>query len=283
MLKVQLSNRRCNSPENDPTYDTYEHTHCEAENVTTGRDPTASTYFDWCYRSGADWILWCLVSNTSKEQDQKTNEVGARPPRVDSGVGLCLLADDVSRVFDPTAATPPTQITLTFRFPDSTYIKTIDYAIYSTWSAINTLLSALERDGITVHTLWDVHEDMPIGSGDWNARIQPGSVIVVWCFNDARGSGCIDGYDSSDCESDDEMLESDEDGHDTESEYKMSWKSSSENTRNEHTWWLTRWRQRVENTIPGRGGVTDEPSCFFIVVWCTTTITITALLVLLNQ
>ena len=253
------------------------------ECADTKRESVPSTYLDWCYHLSTKWILWCLLDNRSKYDDQKTRDASQVLSRIDSGIEINLLGQNVGHTSSSAALALPIPITLMFYFQDGRATKHICYSTFSKWSAVNALFSELARDGIVVHELWDMNEDMQIGSGDWNARIQPGSAIEAWCFNDKRGYHLGDVDDSSNCESDDETVESDGDGDDTESEYRMSWKGSAKNTRNEHTWWFTRWRQKVEKAIPGRDEVEDERSWFLIVVWCISTIIIITLLVLLNR
>ena len=263
---------------------------CSADDVdidlgsaTIGRETIPTIYLHWCYHFSRDWVLWCLIGNVSREEVHEIEHLSTMLPRIDFGIGIHLIGGNEGNPIRLALPKSPLPIHFTIIFEDGTTTKLLDYRVYSQWANINSLLNELAQDGIVIDELWDVNEDMQIGSGDWDASIQPGSVIYARSLNDKRGYHADDVDDCSDCESDDGMIESDEDGHDTGSEYKMSWKSSAKNTRNEHTWWFARWRQRVEKAIPGRDGVTDEPSWFMTILWSTTTITIIALLILLNQ
>ena len=244
-----------------------------------GADDRRSTSGFWVnrlYHISKDWLLRWLISDVSKEEGWKTEDASTRLPRIDSGIGFGVYAGDVRLPSDPTnpvvaAAAlplpPPPQgapISLTFRPADSKHIKTLDYHIYSKWSNTNALLDELSHDSIIVHELWDVNEDMPISSGDWDARIHPGSVIEAWCCNDERVYHSGDGDDTSNSGDDTDRNEDE-----TEGDGDMSWSSSVTDARNEHPWWFARWRERVEREGVKREGVIEKPSWFMMVIWCT--------------
>ena len=234
----------------------------------------------WAYHQSIEWILCCLVDAGSREGDRKAEHVRTLLPRVDSGIGLCPPGQQdgqssPSSRLEARLATASTPITLTFHLEDSSTTKILDYRVYTQWTNVSTLLHELAHDGIIVHMLWDVNEDMPISSGDWDARIQPGSLIEAWCFSDVREDDWEG--DSSGNESEDDM-----EGDKVEDGYRMNRKGSRTDARNEHTWWFTRWRQRVEKTMPGEKEALDEPSWFMMVVWCTYVVGIVILVTVLS-
>ena len=233
------------------------------------RRSTSSFQSNRFYHLSKDWLLRWLISDVSKEEGWKTEDASKGLPRIDSGIGFGVYAGDVRLPSDSThpvaAAKPPhtAPISLTFRFSDSTHTKILDYHFYSDWTNTNALLDELSRDSIVVHELWDFNENMQIGSGDWDARIHPGSVIDAWCCNDEPGYHPDDEDDSSNRDDTDGDLD------ETKGDDRMSWNSSVTDTRNEHPWWFARWRERVERESVKREGVKEGPSWFMMVIWCT--------------
>ena len=186
MRKVAISNERNN--EEPPSQGTgpVSNSARDADELVIEPRSTYGFYVNWGYHFCTDWILRHLVGNISEQEDRRTDHVITTPCRVDSSIGLDLLGQNDGHPSLPSPSTPPIPITLNFCFEHGKSTKYIPYATFSTWSAINILFSDLAVDGIIVHTLWDVNEDMPISSGDWDARIHPGSVIDAWCFDQKR-------------------------------------------------------------------------------------------------
>ena len=173
------------------------------EREANDRRSTSGFWVNRFYHLSKGWLLRWLISDLSKEGDQKIEDASTGLSRIDSGIGFGVYAGDARLLSDPknpvAAASPPPQptpISLTFRSADSTHTKTIDYHVYSKWSNTNSLLEELAVDSVIVHTLWDVNENMQIGSGDWDARIHPGSVVEAWCFDHERKYHPDDGDDS---------------------------------------------------------------------------------------
>jgi len=250
MRKVQTSRNRSDDETTDRMVCPIDDINDEVETLAMGRRSIFNTYLNWCYHLSTEWILCYFISNTSKQEHRKTDDVIPTPCRVDSGVELHLLGQDIG------IATPPNSITLTFLFEDGMTTKHLPYPFYSQWTNIDALLDKLNHDNIMVHELWDVNEDTRIGSGDWDARIRPGSVIDAWCCNDERGYYSDDGDDSP----------GSEDGADMGRycAYDVVNDRSSE-----HPWCFARWRERVEKDRLGKSRDMGGPSWFVMVIWCT--------------
>ncbi|KAH6875136.1 hypothetical protein BKA58DRAFT_278562, partial [Alternaria rosae] len=125
---------------------------------------------------------------------------------------------------------------------DATTRKLLDYRVCSEWNNVDALLHELALDGIIVHELWNVTEDMQIASGDWDARIQPGIAIEAWCFLDAQS----DAWEEHGSESE---VEDEVDGDSVGNDCKMSQQDSMTESRPSHPWWFSRWRERVEKKL----------------------------------
>jgi len=274
---MHAANGRCNIPTTDQTATRNNLIENEAQRNFTERKSLLKICFAQCREFITEWILWSLVSNSSKEEDRKTEDSRTAPLRVDSGIGLDLLGQDgyPPHVSNPASLSSPDPITLLFVFEDSILTKHLPYTFYSRWTNINALLHELALDGIIVHALWDVIEDMQITSGDWDARVRPGWIVEVWCFSDGgRGGwgGDAEGDDSS--ESGDSTCG---DGGDTDGDgfdYGASEESSERGERDTiggrgHGWWFVRWRERVEKERMKKKGLVEGPSWLMIVIWCT--------------
>ncbi|KAF1922005.1 hypothetical protein BDU57DRAFT_526718 [Ampelomyces quisqualis] len=116
-------------------------------------------------------------------------------------------------------------------FEDQTYVKQLDYSVFARWENVEALLVGLEADGAAIDELWDVREDMPIGSGDWSARVYPGLEVDVTCWK----PGCWKDRPSD--------LDSDAEAEDEE-EQRLLWEGAR--PCGEKRWWFGRWRMKVE-------------------------------------
>jgi hypothetical protein len=167
---------------------------------------------------------------------------------------------------------PPDPIVLTFCFQDQTYIKRLDYTIFAAWNDVQGLFDELSKDGITCDELWDVNEDMPVSSGDWDARVRPGCVVEALCFCDQLELDWVD-ESSSDSAGD---VDEDEDDDIANGVCAMG------ALRREHVWWFARWRERVEKETSEVRETMQEPSCLAMVVWCFCMVVIVVVLSLLS-
>jgi hypothetical protein len=124
-----------------------------------------------------------------------------------------------------------------FPFDDQTYTKTLEYRAFATWDRVDALLRNTEEDGTVVEELSNVREDLPICSGDWDARVSPGMEIDVICrkWEFWEGQSC---YESDDEESD-WLVDDDID----------KWRSVESNKKH---WWFESWRRQVEQKISPR-------------------------------
>jgi len=215
--------------------------------ASKGPGSITTTYLDWCYQLCTNWILWCLIGDISKEETQETTQSSTVLSRIDSGIETQLLRGIEGHPTRPAVSNSPLPIRLTLIFEDATITKSLDYCAYSQWININALLHEVAQDGIVVRELWDVNEDMQIGSGDWDARIHPGSVIDAWCSN---------GEESCDWDRDSSQSEDEVEGVRGQKEYEK--------------WWFARWRERVEREGVRREGAVEGPSWFMTVIWCMT-------------
>jgi hypothetical protein len=137
----------------------------------------------------------------------------------------------------------PEPLTLNIHYEDQTYVKQLDYSIFARWENIEALLAGFEFDGAVIDGLWDVREDTPIGSGDWNARVYPGLEVDVTCWK----PGCFG----------DEPSASSSDADSEEEEQPILWDGSRHHGSR---WWFGRWRMKVEQETIGVGGPVHEPS-----------------------
>ncbi|KAI4941275.1 hypothetical protein J4E91_010852 [Alternaria rosae] len=232
-------------------------------------------YLDWCYRLSTNWILWCLVGDISKKEAHEIEHLSTVLPRIDSGIGIHLLGGNERYSIRPVVLKPPLPINFKFVFQDATTRKLLDYRVYSEWINVDALLHELAQDGIVVHELWNVTEDMQIASGDWDARIQPGIAIEARCFHDVQTDAWE--QDSRESEVEDEM-----DGDSVGSDCKMSRRGWEIDDRSSHPWWFTRWRERVEKKLLGERDVMEKPSWFAIVAWYTSVVGIVVLVRILS-
>jgi len=151
---------------------------------------------------------------------------------------------DVSRDARRTGDEP---LMLNLCMDDGTYVKGLDFTTFAHWDNMQTILNDLEKDGMVVEELWDVHEDMRVGSGDWDARVRPGLEIDAMCVRSAweDDSSCSSG----DCE---------EGGVELELRH-------GEQPRRKH-WWFERWRRRVERESLMSGEAVQEPSRLMVLL-----------------
>jgi hypothetical protein len=182
--------------------------------------------------------------------------------------------------------TRPAPITLLFHFSDSASpsIKLLPFHILSKWTSLYALLDGWKKDGIIVSDLWDVNENMPVFSRDWDARVRPGWVVELRCCNDESGyfgrgyDGYSDGYgDWNGSSEDGDDTSEDACGYETESDNGVSGKRLSKSVTSQHPWCFKRWRERVEEERVKREDVLDEPSWFVMLLWCTSVLAIVIL------
>lgn len=129
---------------------------------------------------------------------------------------------------------------------DQVFVKELDYTTFGRWTNMEAVLKDFQDDGMEFHELWDVHEDMLIGSGDWDARIRPGSKIVARC----GGLSASPHDDDSSCSS--------EDG---ERDWDIDRLELIDDTQHmKKHWWFARWNSRVEKETCGSGKVAQEPT-----------------------
>ncbi|OAK99752.1 hypothetical protein IQ06DRAFT_189940, partial [Phaeosphaeriaceae sp. SRC1lsM3a] len=119
----------------------------------------------------------------------------------------------------------------------------LDFATFARWESVRMLLEGFEGEGAVIDELWDIREQMPIWSGDWEARVYPGLEVEATCRKPADGGMHCRSDDADD--TDDEALE------------ELMWHTSEPGARH---WWFGRWRMRVEQETMGIGGAGQEPS-----------------------
>ena len=222
--------------------------------------PTCSSYFDWWYRSSTEWVLWYVIA--AKQPD--VIDPRPSPSRIDSGIALSSPGYQHRTL----QATPPNPLTLTFHLDDRTYTKTLDYHAFVRWEGVGALLDELCEDGILVNQLWDVEEDMEVGSGDWEARVRPGWNVNVWCSQSEWTPDCVSNFDSDD---------SDEEEDEDECESKGSIQRISDAVQCERRWWFGRWKERVERETNRRGKAQRDPSWTMILIWATSMVVFVAI------
>ncbi|KAF1849721.1 uncharacterized protein K460DRAFT_360574 [Cucurbitaria berberidis CBS 394.84] len=146
----------------------------------------------------------------------------------------------------------PDSLLVHFQFEDRIYNKQLNYSAFSKWDSVDALLVDLEKDGVLVVQLWDVREEMPICSGDWNARVRPGWEVLVTCVDGTlwgdEGSECGD-INSADDE--DDYYYYDHHARERLDDF-VAYEGLEASIKH---WWFTRWRQRVE-----RASLADEES-----------------------
>jgi len=268
MPALQISNGRNDiGTTNDEESRSQDVTNNDLKSPATRRESTPTTYLNWFNHLSRNWILWCLIGDISQQEEtQEIEHSSTMLPRIDSGIGIHLLGGNAGHPIRPAVSKLPTPIQMLFVFEDATNTKELNYRVYSQWINVDALLQGLAQNGIVARKLWDVSEDMQIGSGDWDARIQPGSAIEAWCFNDKRSYHSDDIDDSSESESEEDV--------ECDCARNIVFNGSSE-----HSWWFTRWRQRVEKDGPGKRRETGKAS-WFVMVTCY--ITIVAIVILLS-
>jgi hypothetical protein len=207
-----------------------------------------------CIKPGADLKVCSgvMLRSPSWHQDQQENvplKLTNLPPvsQPDSNSSVDD-SDDCSTYCDSGSLENskfrcPEPLIFNIHFEDHTYVKQLDYSIFSRWESIEALLVSFEGDGAVIDELWDVREDMPIGSGDWNARVYPGLEVDVTCWK------------AGDWEDDPSEFDS---GAKAESEEEQSllWDGAQHHGKR---WWFGRWRMKVEQEAMGAGGAVHEP------------------------
>jgi hypothetical protein len=146
--------------------------------------------------------------------------------------------------FGRPAPDSPEPLVFNIHLEGQTYVKLLSYSTFARWESIEVLLEGFEDEGAVIQQLWDVREDMPIWSGDWDARVCPGLEIDVICSR----HGILD--DESDSSSD-----WDED-EEEESEARARDAMHTGGKR----WWFGRWRMKVEQESMGNHGTVRQPS-----------------------
>lgn len=136
----------------------------------------------------------------------------------------------------------PEPLIFNIHFEDRTYTKRLDYATFARWENVEDLLEGFEGESATIKQLWDVREDMPICSGDWDARVHPGMEIDVTCW---KTDTCE--YDSI-LSSDDEE---DEKGN------AQGWEDVHLHGRR---WWFGAWKRKVEQEVAKSTSSVRDPS-----------------------
>jgi len=139
----------------------------------------------------------------------------------------------------------PEPLIFNIHFADRTYTKRLDYATFARWENVEDLLEGFEGESATIKELWDVREDMPICSGDWNARVHPGMEIDATCWKTD-----IWEYNSN-LSSDDE--EDEEDGK----SHAQGWDDVHLHGRQ---WWFGAWKRKVEREVKKSTSSAREPS-----------------------
>ncbi|KAH3905012.1 hypothetical protein HBI56_217870 [Parastagonospora nodorum] len=136
----------------------------------------------------------------------------------------------------------PEPLVFNIHFEDRTYTKRLDYLTFARWENVKDLLEGFEGESATIKQLWDVREDMPICSGDWDARVHPGMEIDVICWKTDMWE-----YDSG-LSSDDEE---DAKGH------AQGWEDVHLHGRR---WWFGAWKRKVEQEVAKSTSSVRDPS-----------------------
>jgi hypothetical protein len=139
------------------------------------------------------------------------------------------------------AKAPLEPLIFNIHYEDQTYVKLLDFSIFAQWESVEILLKGFEGEGAVIEELWDVREDMPIWSGDWDTRVYPGLEVDVTCGKPGVWR------DDASCSSD---------GEDEEDE-KLGCEDIHIRGRR---WWFGKWRMKVEQESMGAGGVVQDPS-----------------------
>jgi hypothetical protein len=231
-----------------------------AEDEDHNRTPPCSSYLDWWYRSSTEWVLWYVIA--SKQPNPDLHVAGRSSSRIDSGVALSVPTYEA-------AHGNPDPLTFTFHLDNRTYIKTLVYQAFVRWENVGALIEELSDDGIIIDQLWDVDEDMEVGSGDWDVRVRPGMKVDVYCqhgYQYERTSDCASEYESDDS-----------DGGEDEDEYGDRYKHNPDTLELERRWWFARWKERVEREKWRKKRAQQEPSWIMILIWAACMVAFVAL------
>lgn len=187
--------------------------------------------------------LTLSTGNAKQQQASSDSSVGRR---VDSFVSLSR-PGDTKKVRSHDRDTGPynsdAHLTFNLLMDGRIFKKKLDFATFDRWASMEVMLKGFEDDDIVIEQLWDVQENMPIGSGDWDARLRPGSEIDAIC----EGQLLTTWEDDSSCSSE-------------EYERHRPLETRVDSQQTEMKWWFARWKQSVERPMVGGGKRVHEPS-----------------------
>jgi hypothetical protein len=169
----------------------------------------------------------------------------ASPPYADSYCSTCETEDAESGYdvgFLEGASIDPEPLVFHMHFEDRTYTKQLDYSTFARWEHVEALLEGFEGEGATINQLWDVRENMPICSGDWDARVHPGMEIDVACWK-------------TDIWERDSVLSSDD-----EEDEKRAVQDWEDIHIHGQRWKFGAWKRKVEQDTMRSGPMLREPS-----------------------
>jgi hypothetical protein len=197
------------------------------------------------------WSRFYRGSATHDRQEHiPLASIGTTPVvQVDSDGSLCGSEDTdpwcKSCIAKP-ARSGPEPLVFNIHLEGQTYVKLLDYTTFARWENVEVLLEGFEGEDGVIQQLWDVREDMPIWSGDWDARVYPGQEIDVICSRSIFEENEVDS--SSDSEDDDDEEE------------EIEAQARNDVHPGGHRWWFRRWRMKVEQESMGTGGAVRQPS-----------------------
>lgn len=180
------------------------------------------------------------------------------PQRVDSSISfgsLTLVDEDQAGPDLRVESQSEEPIHLKLDFGDGVYTRPLHYGTFSRWSALEGLMTDLEKDGMIIEEIWDVVEQMRVCGGDWDARVRPGWNLQVHCQNVQT---CLDGN----------RPEDGSDSEDTDDEEEC-WVDEILGQYQE--WCLPRWRDRVEQE-KSINRYAKEPSWVMLGLGCLSTL-----------
>jgi hypothetical protein len=149
--------------------------------------------------------------------------------------------------FGQAAPSSPEPLIFNIHLEGQKYVKLLSYSTFARWESVEMLLEGFEDEGAVIQQLWDVREDMPIWSGDWEARVCPGLEVDVICSR----PGILDDESdsSSDWEEDDEEEEEEREVYGRDAVHAHG-----------KRWWFGRWRMKVEQESMGNRGAVRQLS-----------------------
>jgi hypothetical protein len=201
---------------------------------------TATNLYAW-----SRFILSYPIQPSQEEHIPLVSIQAESAPYSDSDCSFCETENtehsyDANFVDGANVKSPP--LVFNIHFEDQTYIKRLDYSTFARWENVEDLLKGFEGESAAIKQLWDVREDMPICSGDWDARVHPGMEIDVSCWKTD-----IWGYDST-LGSDDE---------EEEKEKARGWEDVHLDGRR---WWFGAWKRKVEQEAAKSAPLVRDPS-----------------------